>query len=64
MSDFNLTALIHRENIAKIECFVSDRISVVLKDGRVGVGGTVAEALDKAKADNPGAAIAALRRAA
>lgn len=64
MNDFNLTAMIRRENIAKIECYQRDRISVVLTDGRVGVGRTVGEALSKANVDDPAAAIAALRRAA
>jgi hypothetical protein len=46
--DFDLTALMQRENIAKVETYLH-LFSVVLKDGRFGVGETVGEALDKAK---------------
>lgn len=45
----NLTALIEREGIAKIERYIN-RYSVVLNDGRLGIGATVGEALAKAKA--------------
>lgn len=44
----NLTALIEREGIAKIERYVN-RYSVVLNDGRLGIGATVGEAIEKAK---------------
>lgn len=61
--DANFTRLFLRNDVVKIERFPLGRFSVVLQDGRVGVGKSVAEALDKAKTDNPGAAIAALRAA-
>lgn len=52
--DVDLTSIMHREQIAKIERF--PRVfSVVLMDGRIGIGPTVGEALTKAKkpdADN------------
>ncbi len=44
----NLTALMEREGIVKIERFVN-RYSVVLHDGRQASALTVGEALEKAK---------------
>jgi hypothetical protein len=46
--DVDLTGLMQRENIAKVERF-AHRFSVVLMDGRIGIGASVGEALDKAK---------------
>lgn len=48
-TDVNLTAIMERENIDKIERYVAGRISVVLRDGRIGVGLSVGEALNNAK---------------
>jgi hypothetical protein len=52
MNDFNLTALMEREGIRKVERFVN-MWSVVLEDGRQASALTVGEALAKAK--RPGA---------
>lgn len=50
--DVNLTEIMHREGIAKIERF--PRVfSVILMDGRLGIAPTVGEALRKAQ--QPGA---------
>ena len=48
MKDFDLTALMKRENIAKVERF-PPVWGVVLLDGRQASGATVGEALEKAK---------------
>lgn len=53
MEQVTLTERMARENIAAIHSFPSfDRVSVTLRNGGVGVGSTIAEALDKAKADD------------
>lgn len=48
-ADIDLTAIIRRDGIAKIEDYLT-HFSVVLKDGRLGIGKSVGEALAKAKA--------------
>ena len=48
-ADIDLTAIMQREGIDKIERYPG-RYSVVLNDGRLGIGKTVGEALAKAKA--------------
>lgn len=48
-ADVNLTEIMRRERIAKIEAYPG-RFSVILYDGRLGIGKTVGEALAKAKA--------------
>ena len=45
--DFDLTAIMERDGIKKIER-VAGRYVVLLMDGRIGIGGTVGEALTKA----------------
>ncbi len=47
----NLTAIMEREGITNIRRTM-DRYCVSLADGRVGVGGTVSEALAKAQASD------------
>ena len=47
--DINLTEIMQHEGIRKIECYLH-LFSVVLKDGRLGIGPSVGEALAKAKA--------------
>lgn len=47
--DFDLTGLMQREQIAKVERYPG-RFSVVLMDGRLGIGASVGEALTAAKA--------------
>ena len=50
MNDIDLTAIMRREQIRKIELYDAlDSFSVVLKDGSLGKGRTVGEALAKAK---------------
>jgi hypothetical protein len=46
--DIDLSEIIRREGIEKIGLYVN-RFSVVLFDGRLGIGETVGEALAKAK---------------
>jgi deoxyxylulose-5-phosphate synthase len=46
--DVNLTEIMRREGIAKIEDYVV-RFSVILKDGRMGIAETVGQALAKAR---------------
>lgn len=55
MNDFNLTALMEREGIEKVQHYKAlGKWSVVLHDGRLGEGLTVGLALDDAKrADAP-----------
>jgi hypothetical protein len=49
--DVNLTAIIDREGIESVRKWLGGlRYSVTLDDGRHGVGRTVGEALEKAKA--------------
>ena len=50
MNDINLTRLMLREDIEAIKRWPAGRFSVALQDGRFGVGLSVAEALEKAKA--------------
>ena len=53
MNDVNLTEIMRREGIEKITSWLDGlRFSVALHDGRFGVGRTVGEALDNAKASN------------
>lgn len=47
--DVNLTEIMDRENIDKIERYVAGRFSVVLRDGSIGVGLSVGQALANAK---------------
>lgn len=47
--DFNLTRLMLRSDIEKIER-TAGRFTVLLQDGRFGVGGSVGEALEHAQA--------------
>lgn len=46
--DINLTRLMLRNDIQKVERNAG-RFVVLLQDGRIGVGGTVGEALEKAQ---------------
>lgn len=62
--DVNLTRIFLREDIERIKRWSVGQFSVVLQDGRVGTGKTIGEALEKAKADDPMAALAALRAVA
>lgn len=48
-ADINLTAIMERENIDRIGRYPLGRFSVVLMDGRIGVGCSVGEALERAK---------------
>lgn len=50
MNDVDLTAIMQREGIERITSYLVGRYSVMLHDGRFGVGKSVGEALDKAKA--------------
>lgn len=63
VKDVNLTRLMLRNDIEAITRYSQGRFAVRLQDGRVGVGLSVGEALDKALADDPMAALAALRAA-
>ena len=50
MNDANLTAIMERENIEKVQHYRAlGKWSVLLFDGRLGTGLTVGEALDNAK---------------
>lgn len=50
MSDFNLTALMEREGVKKVQRYRAlGKWSVVLDDDRMGEGRTVGEALENAK---------------
>jgi hypothetical protein len=51
VADVNLTEIMRREGIAKVEDYLT-HFSVVLKDGRFGVARTVGQALAKAKKPN------------
>ena len=49
-TSINLTALIEREGIDRIRHYRAlEKFSVVLIDGRLGIGPTVGEALEQAK---------------
>jgi hypothetical protein len=50
MQDVNLTRIMLREDIEAIKRWPAGRFSVALQDGRFGVGRSVGEALEKAKA--------------
>lgn len=53
MNDVNLTEIMQREDIEAVKSWLGGlRFSVALHDGRFGVGRTVGEALDNAKASN------------
>lgn len=49
-TDIDLTAIMEREGIRKIERLLVGKCVVLLDDGRLGIGATVGEALAKAKA--------------
>jgi ABC-type thiamine transport system ATPase subunit len=49
--DLNLTRLMLSNDVQKVERNAG-RFVVLLQDGRIGVGGTVGEALEKAQAPN------------
>jgi hypothetical protein len=48
--DFNLTRLFLRNDIEAVKRHVAGRFSVLLQDGRFGIGASVGEALEKAQA--------------
>lgn len=49
-ADVNLTAIMEREGIEKVQRYKTfGKWSVLLDDGRLGTGATVGEALDNAK---------------
>lgn len=49
-ADVGLSAIMRRESIYQVRHYQVGRFSVTLQDGRRGVGLTVGEALEKAKA--------------
>lgn len=48
--DVNLTRLMLRNDVVCVKRWIAGRFSVELQDGRLGIGASVGEALEKAKA--------------